>query len=402
MARLTGNRSLYDPPPEETENESPLDAWARSPERKGSVTWKQHQQQIESVINAVQSGQISQEGAINLAQRVKGLAPFILPAIESRKSASESRKLIGQYVNPGRPETPFIPSDAGAFPESDQQLIDAQMNRNTGRFGLVESPAIPAKRDYQGLVDEFVSRGQLDAAEQFKKIGGLDKTAHNRGQYWIPQQTAKGIWMANTRWTPGSDELPGFYATDSKGNPVVGTSSDPTAQGAIAGAKAHGAAVGKDVASAGNLADSEVAISNASKILDKGIYSGAWGPTQKELVKRFPGADKTTASNTEEFISYVGNVVIPMMKDLGGSDTVEELNYMKSLVAGDITMEKSAIRNVLAETKKKIEARQARLKAQAKTVGLEGKSNAALKEREPNRPFTDEEYEATRRRILGR
>ena len=376
MSKLSGNRSLYDPPPSE-ETTDPMDAWARSQDRKGSVTWKDHQQQISSVIQAVQSGQISEEGALNLSQRVKGLAPFIMSAIGQRKSAMEGNKLIGKYVNEGRPEIPGVPAQAEVpYQTNEEQAFGMQPLQGNisqeARPGIPGQAAVQPQRNYQGLSDAYVQRGQWDLAKQAREAGGIDKSS-GRGEYYVPVQTSSGIKAFNSR--SGMIE-------DASKLPVVGSASDPSLQGKLAGAKAHGAAVGKDVAGGGNLADSGIAIANASSILDKGIYSGAWGPTQKEIAKRFPGSDKTTASNTEEFLSYVGNVVIPMMKDLGGSDTVEELNYMKSLVAGDITMEKSAIRNVLAATRKKIESRQARLKSQAGTVGLGGKANAGTQQEE--------------------
>ena len=167
MANLSGNRSLYDPPPtEETTPSDQTDEWARSPERKGWVTWDKHQGQISSLVNSVQTGQISEEGALNLSRRVKGLAPFILPAIGQRKSAMEGNKLIGKYVNEGSPA-----SVEQMGPPTEE-----------GQYGAREIPAVPAQRNFQGLSDAYVQRGQWDLAKQAREAGGLDKRVAGAGE----------------------------------------------------------------------------------------------------------------------------------------------------------------------------------------------------------------------------
>lgn len=362
MAGLKEQRTLRDLPESEEEPLNEYDRYARSIRKPGNVNSAnpKHAMFISQVINAIESGLISEAGVKNAAKYNPSIAPMLFTSYNNYKTKAQGKsadqQLIGQYVNPGSPE--IGRQGTGGNGDYSEPPTDPSSDY---------APAVTAKRDYQGLSDDAFSKGRFDLAKMAKEQGGIDKTG-GRGEYYTPVQTASGIRSFNSR--TGKLE-------DSSTMPVVGSASDPNLQGQLAAAKAHGAAVGKDVAGAGNLADSGIAIYNASKILDKGIYSGAWGPTQKEIAKRFPGADKSTASNTEEFLSYVGNVVIPMMKDLGGSDTVEELNYMKSLVAGDISMEKSAIRNILAATNKKIDTRQSRLKSQAKTVGLGNKANAS-------------------------
>ena len=355
---------------------SEIDAWALSLNRPGNmdVTNPKHAGEVQRMALAAAQGQLSEKAIFNITRLNPRAAAPILDAYgqykQSSRNKAETQSLIGKYINPGSPAVPEQP-----YTEQDVGSGVGALRLGAGIPGTGRT-AVPPTQNPQGLVNEFARLGNVEMAQKYADLYGINKS-QGRGEYYVPIQTASGIKAFNAR--TGMIE-------DASKLPVVGSASDPALQGALSGAKSHGAAVGKDVAGAGNLADSGIAISNASKILDKGIYTGAWGPTQKEIAKRFPGADKTTASNTEEFLSYVGNVVIPMMKDLGGSDTVEELNYMKSLVAGDVSMEKTAIRNVLAATQKKIAARQARLKAQAKTVGLGAKAESATGEPNQEQP----------------
>lgn len=95
-------------------------------------------------------------------------------------------------------------------------------------------------------------------------------------------------------------------------------------------------------------------------LLDKGIYTGSYADLQTATSKLFGKAgfsDKKKAARTEEFTAYLGSIVLPMMQMLGGSDTVEELRYMKSVVAGDVNLEEKTIRNVLTSFKKKMQDR---------------------------------------------
>lgn len=164
-----------------------LDAWAKSPQRGGNVDGEKHAAYIQNVARAIKLGQISEEGVMNLANRIHGLAPFIIPAIGERKQAlsgmQQNQEMIGQYINegqpaqPGMPAQPFIPDDAGAFPESDAQLQNA-LRSQTGQFGLLEqeatpdTPAVQPKNDYSGLAKAYDMRGDYDTAKKVREAAG--------------------------------------------------------------------------------------------------------------------------------------------------------------------------------------------------------------------------------------
>lgn len=101
-------------------------------------------------------------------------------------------------------------------------------------------------------------------------------------------------------------------------------------------------------------------IDNALNMVNTGIYSGFganWKLTGSKIgaqVGMTGPTDKAKASNTEKFRAYLGDVVLPLMKSLGGNDTEEERKYIASVVAGNETLEEPTIRGVLDSYKKKV------------------------------------------------
>lgn len=139
-------------------------------------------------------------------------------------------------------------------------------------------------------------------------------------------------------------------------------------------AEAGGTVVGQNIAKVNSGYKSLDALSDAAEMVDKGIYSGGYGPLQEAAAKFTKGAvgDRDRLVNTEAFRAYIGNVVIPMMSQLGGSDSNEELKKMEKIVAGDTTLEAKAIKQIITSAQKAIRRDMARLEAQQEAV-LEGK-----------------------------
>lgn len=158
---------------------------------------------------------------------------------------------------------------------------------------------------------------------------------------------------------------------DARGKPAA--AFDPVTKQIVASAVAEGTVKGKDVAMIGGKYDALDAISSAKGLLDKGIYTGGYATAGKAIAKYTPGMDKTKVANTEEFLSHIGNVVIPRLQEFGGNDSVEELKYLRAVSAGDITLEKEAISKILAAAERKINAgirRVAKGQTQPTDVGL--------------------------------
>jgi hypothetical protein len=98
------------------------------------------------------------------------------------------------------------------------------------------------------------------------------------------------------------------------------------------------------------------AITDALDLLDKGIYAGGYAPLEETIAKYGMGlvGNKKRLANTQEFKAYLAEVVIPRLKDFGGSDTVEELKYIQQAAGSNTDVEPQALKGILQRADKKI------------------------------------------------
>ena len=123
--------------------------------------------------------------------------------------------------------------------------------------------------------------------------------------------------------------------------------------------------IGQNVANIETQFSLKTAIDDAIKIVNKGIYAGAYGP-EKQFVAKFTGiGSPQKVENTEVFMSNIGEIVIPRLQQFGGNDSNEELRYLQKVVAGDLRMEPAAMLRVLDSSEKKIRNNIERLQKQA-------------------------------------
>lgn len=137
------------------------------------------------------------------------------------------------------------------------------------------------------------------------------------------------------------------------------------AQAKAAGAEA-GKGVGKQSAEVQGKYTAMDSIDDALKMVNKGIFAGGYGPVMEGTAKYSKGVvgGQKTLENTEQFRAYIGDVVIPRLQEFGGNDSVEELKYLRSVNAGDTTLEAGSINKILQTAKQKIERGVKRLEAQ--------------------------------------
>lgn len=181
--------------------------------------------------------------------------------------------------------------------------------------------------------------------------------------YFTPVQTKEGVMSFDAR----TGEISKPKTT------VVKSQDDPALQEELSRVKAKGGVIGKQQALSQGKKDALVSVEDASRIFEKGIHSGFWAPTKMAVEKAIPWVDKTTVANTEEFLSHIGNVVVPRLQEFGGNDSNEELRYLKGIMGGDIKVEEEALRNILSSVKEKIQDGIKRLESgeveQESTVG---------------------------------
>ena len=135
---------------------------------------------------------------------------------------------------------------------------------------------------------------------------------------------------------------------------------------------AGGKAVGEATAQIQGKEDALTAVGSALDLLKSGIYAGGYGPMQAAIAKYTPLGSKGRLQNTEQFISTIGEVVIPRLQEFGGNDSVEELKYLRSVVGGEITYEEKPLRRILESAQRKIKRGIERVQQQQKAV-QEGK-----------------------------
>jgi len=159
-------------------------------------------------------------------------------------------------------------------------------------------------------------------------------------------------------------------ASKGTGNVIIGGISVDTG----AAAKAAGKIIGEGVANIENQFSLQTGVSDALKLIDKGIYAGAYGP-EKGFVAKFSGGaigDSKKVQNTEVFMANIGEIVIPRLQQFGGNDSNEELKYLQKVVAGDQRLEPESMRRILASAEKKIANNIRRLQKQAESAGKGG------------------------------
>jgi len=174
-----------------------------------------------------------------------------------------------------------------------------------------------------------------DERTKFKTFPGMSKAeADELGLLWSPNPKIGGIARSPL-------DKPQSITVGYKPQYDVGLQEE------LAAARARGAAVGKREENAPSQAAALEAVQDAKEIFKQGIYTGAYAEVKKGLAKYTPGVDSGIASNTEAFVSAVGNTVVPRLKEFGGNDSNEEMKYLREIQGGNIKMEAAAIENIL-------------------------------------------------------
>ena len=131
--------------------------------------------------------------------------------------------------------------------------------------------------------------------------------------------------------------------------------------------EAAGKKIGEELVDVKNKQSALDSIADAKAILKQGIYAGAYGPAGKIVAKYTGIGSKDKVARTEEFVSYIGNVVIPRLKEFGGNDSEQELKYLNNVMGGNLEMEPAALSRILDRAEKNIQRGIDRLRKQAET-----------------------------------
>jgi hypothetical protein len=136
-----------------------------------------------------------------------------------------------------------------------------------------------------------------------------------------------------------------------------------------AAAKKAGEVIGTNLANIESQFSLKTAFDDAIKIVNQGIYAGAYGP-EKQFVAKFTGiGSPQKVENTEVFMANIGEIVIPRLQQFGGNDSNEELKYLQKVVAGDLRMEPKAMLRVLESAERKTRNNIERIQKQVSSAG---------------------------------
>ena len=142
--------------------------------------------------------------------------------------------------------------------------------------------------------------------------------------------------------------------TKKQGESNIDLAMKPKIAEAESAATEKGKLVGKDSGASITRQDALTSVSRANALLDAGIYTGGYANLRSNAAKYTPFADKKRLSNTQEFLSEIGNTVVPRLQEFGGNDSNEEMRYLKGIMGGDITAEPAALKSVLKNVEDKI------------------------------------------------
>lgn len=262
-------------------------------------------------------------------------------------------------------------------------VVDGRVvNSRTGQV-MYESPPKPEKEEFVVVGNALVSKTTqkpVYQGEKPEKYSAFAQELIDAGLQPGTEPFEKRMLEYVNEKTKG--------AAKGTGNVIIGGISVDTG----AAGKAAGKIIGENVANVENQYSLLTSVGDAVKLIDKGIYAGAYGP-EKGLIAKFTGiGDPKKVQNTEVFMANIGEIVIPRLQQFGGNDSNEELKYLQKVVAGDQRIEPESMKRILASAEKKIRNNIARLQKQAET----GKTGSELPLQPMNTP-TPSAPKATKR-----
>ena len=197
---------------------------------------------------------------------------------------------------------------------------------------------------------------------------GLAKGGKYDGQPVFLDETSRKTFVFDTDkdgkqieipYTGGLKGLKGGTEVNVGGSKVVVDTSET--------GKAAGKELGKELITVKDKQSAIDSIQDALSILNQGIYAGSYSDIRKGLAKYAGIGDPAKVARTEEFVSYIGDVVVSRLKDFGGNDSEQELKYLNRIIGGDLEIEPQALKRILERADAKIRRGIERLRAQAQS-----------------------------------
>jgi len=207
--------------------------------------------------------------------------------------------------------------------------------------------------------------GKLTSNETQSKLGEFERVLNERYPKTPENAAARNALMDAFLKGEAEGRAKGKGTTVSVGGISVDTGKASETAGKLIGAELV------DVKGKESALDS---IAEAKDILKNGIYAGAYGPFKQNLAKYGNIGSSEKVANTETFLAYIGETVVPRLKEFGGNDSEQELAYLNRMMGGDISLEPKALERILNSAERKIKRGIERLRRQAES----GEKNQTL------------------------
>lgn len=327
----------------------------------------------------------------NVTQSLFGFTPQDIQAQRmaelDKRTAAFAQLTPMQQAQAGfyRAGSMFGDAAASALGYEDPEI--AQARARQGLLGGLDISDPAALRQAAANADPETASLLVNRALEIEKgladVDAAKALTAQRNRETAAKTSAFGQQLVDAGFTPGSDEyvkqMRRFVEKELTPSKSIGTQ---IAEGlnplvvAMAGKQAEAAAskggqvVGESVAKIRSGEKSLEALKNAKDMLNKGIFAGGYGPFSETLAKYSKGVvgSRERVVNTEEFRSYIGNTVMPMMAMLGGSDSNEELKKMESIMAANTTLEPEAMQNIINSAMLAVERDIKKIQDQQKAV----------------------------------
>jgi hypothetical protein len=328
-------------------------------------------QQISGQINYADPASIA-KGVEMLQQAGDGQGAMMLADVyrkaESESALAAQRKAAANRERQQATPEKLLISDRIAELNTQLDLLtqqpqsperDAQINLTTRRLEAVQQQVEKAPKTVvvgNALVNAITGE-EIYKGPEAQKYSEFAKTLIDAGLTPGSEPFQKRMLEYATKKVEGAGK--------GTGNVTIGGINVDTGKASEAASKI----IGTNLANIESQFSLKTAFDDAIKIVNQGIYAGAYGP-EKQFVAKFTGiGSPQKVENTEVFMANIGEIVIPRLQQFGGNDSNEELKYLQKVVAGDLRMEPKAMLRVLESAERKTRNNIERLQKQASSAG---------------------------------
>ena len=238
-------------------------------------------------------------------------------------------------------------ADAMAAKLANPQAVEAKQTNDIQEYEYARK-----NNGYKGTLEQWMQKKAQSGS------GGSSES--KQPLVYIDPVTGKAVWG---------------NIGEAKGKPAA--AFDPITKQLVSQGVELGKERGAEIANLPKMESALTSVKGAEELLNKGIYTGFWGPAQKTAIAATPGIDKGKVSNTDQFVAYIGEVVVPRLKEFGGNDSNEELKYLQKISGGDISMQEPALRAILKNAETKIQRGVDRVKKGMNASGVPSTNQGA-------------------------